>query len=72
MVQKANTQMEDRTLVNGYITYTGPNGGVEVSVYGENLGNETYRVAANFVATLWSFTRYGTPREYRIQIGYNV
>ncbi|MDG1770584.1 MAG: TonB-dependent receptor [Luminiphilus sp.] len=71
IVQKANTQMEERTLVNGYITYTGPNGGVEVSVYGKNLGNETYRVAANPVATLWNFTRHGAPREYGVQIGYN-
>jgi len=69
--QKALTQMEERTLVNGYITYNGADNGVEISIYGKNLGNEVYRVAANPVATLWNFTRHGPPREYGIQVGYS-
>ena len=71
IIQKAFTQMEERTLVNAYITYTDADGGLEVSLYGKNLTNETYRVAANPVATLWNFTRHGPPREMGIQIGYN-
>jgi len=69
--QKAFTQMEDRTLLNGYITYNAGDKGVEISVYGKNLTNEVYRVAANPVATLWNFTRHGPPREYGIQVGYS-
>jgi iron complex outermembrane receptor protein len=69
--QKANTQMEDRTLLNGYITYNAGDKGVEISIYGKNLTNEVYRVAANPVATLWNFTRHGPPREYGIQVGYS-
>lgn len=71
IVQKAFTQMEDRTLVNGFITYNGADNGIEISVYGKNLTNEIYRVAANPVATLWNFTRHGPPREYGIQVGYS-
>ena len=64
--------MEERTLVNGYITYSGGEAsGLEISLYGKNLTDERYRVAANPVATLWNFTRHGPPREYGIQIGYN-
>lgn len=69
--QKAFTQMEERTLVNGYITYSAGDKGLEISVYGKNLTNELYRVAANPVATLWNFTRHGPPREYGVQIGYS-
>lgn len=69
--QKAFTQMEERTLVNGYITYSAGDKGLEISVYGKNLTNEVYRVAANPVATLWNFTRHGPPREYGVQIGYS-
>ena len=69
--QKGNTQMEERTLVNGYITYTGADDGLEISVYGKNLTDEVYRVAANPVATLWNFTRHGPPREIGIQVGYS-
>ena len=68
--QKANTQLEERTLVNGYITYTGTQG-FEISVYGKNLTDERYRVSANPVATLWNFSRFGPPREYGVQIGYS-
>ena len=71
IVQKAFTQMEDRTLLNGFITYNGADNGIEISVYGKNLTNEIYRVAANPVATLWNFTRHGPPREYGIQVGYS-
>ena len=71
IVQKAFTQMEERTLVNGFITYNGADNGLEISVYGKNLTNEIYRVAANPVATLWNFTRHGPPREYGIQVGYS-
>jgi iron complex outermembrane receptor protein len=68
--QKGNTQIEERTLVNGYITYTGTQG-FEMSVYGKNLTDERYRVSANPVATLWNFSRFGPPREYGVQIGYS-
>jgi len=57
--------------LNGFITYNGADNGIEISVYGKNLTNEIYRVAANPVATLWNFTRHGPPREYGIQVGYS-
>ena len=33
------------------------------TLYGTNLSNETYRVAALPVAGLWNFTNYGAPRQ---------
>lgn len=69
--QKANTQLEERTLVNAYVTWESPSSAFEVSLYGKNLTDETYRVSANPVANLWNFTTYGAPRELGIQLGYS-
>ncbi|MEP1472683.1 MAG: TonB-dependent receptor [Halieaceae bacterium] len=68
--QKANTQAEERTLVNAYVTWESPNRAFEVSLYGKNLTDEEYRVAANPVAALWNFTRHGPPRHWGVQLGY--
>ena len=44
--QKANTQAEERTLVNAFVTWESSNSEFEVSVYGKNLTDELYRVSA--------------------------
>lgn len=69
--QKANTQLEERTLLNAYVTWESPDSEFKVSLYGKNLTDETYRNSANPVANLWNFTTYGPPRELGIQVGYN-
>ncbi len=69
--QKANTQLEERTLVNAYVTWESSDSAFEVSLYGKNLTDETYRVSANPVANLWNFTTHGAPRELGIQLGYS-
>ena len=68
--QKANTQAEERTLVNAYVTWESSNSNFEVSLYGKNLTDEEYRVSANPVANLWNFTRHGPPRHWGVQLGY--
>ena len=68
--QKANTQAEERTLVNAFVTWESSNSEFEVSVYGKNLTDELYRVSANPVANLWNFTRHGPPRHWGVQLGY--
>ncbi|MFT7265099.1 MAG: iron complex outermembrane receptor protein [Halioglobus sp.] len=68
--QKANTQAEERTLVNAYVTWESDSG-FKASLYGKNLTDELYRVSANPVANLWNFTRHGAPRQVGIQLGYS-
>ncbi len=69
--QKANTQIEERTLVNAFVTWESPTGAFNVSLYGKNLTDEEYRVAANPVANLWNFSRHGPPRHWGVQAGYS-
>jgi iron complex outermembrane receptor protein len=68
--QKANTQAEERTLVNAYVTWESDTG-FKASLYGKNLTDELYRVSANPVANLWNFTRHGAPRQVGVQLGYS-
>lgn len=70
VIPKANTQGEERTLVNAHLSWRDSSDKLEVTLYGKNLLDETYRVAANPVATLWNFTRHGPPRELGVQVGY--
>ena len=61
-----NTQMEKRTLVNLSATWHDAQDRFSVGVYGANLTDEVYRIAALPVAGLWNFTNYGAPRSYGV------
>jgi len=63
-----NTQMESRTLFDASVTYHDPNDRWWIRLWGANLSDETYRIAALPVAGLWNFTNYGPPRQYGITI----
>ena len=69
--QKGNTSGEDRTLVNGSISYRTADDKLNFTLYGKNLTDDTYRINGNAVATLWVFTQYGPPRELGFKVGYN-
>lgn len=70
IIPKALTQGEERTLLNAHITWESEAETFSVTAYGKNLSDETYRVAANPVATLWNFSRHAPPRELGVQLGY--
>ena len=68
--QKRNTQAEERTLVNAYVTWD-MNDNVALTLWGRNLTDETHRISANPVAALWNFTRYGAPRSIGLKAALN-
>jgi iron complex outermembrane receptor protein len=61
--------MEDRTLVNANVTWRDIGDQYWFTLYGKNLGDETYRVGSNSVAGLWNFTLFGAPMEYGVEAG---
>jgi iron complex outermembrane receptor protein len=65
-----NTQMEKRTLVGASATWHAPDDRWSAMLYGANLTDETYRVAALPVAGLWNFTNYGPPRSYGVTLNF--
>jgi iron complex outermembrane receptor protein len=63
-----NTQMEERTLLGAAVTYRDPEERWSATLFGTNLTDETYRVAALPVAGLWNFTNYGAPRQIGVSV----
>jgi iron complex outermembrane receptor protein len=66
-----NTQMEDRTLVGLSATWHAKDDRWSATLYGANLTDETYRVAALPVAGLWNFTNYGPPRSFGVTLNFS-
>ena len=60
---------DDRTLFNGSITWTESEGRYFARVYGKNLSDEEYRVGELPVADLWTFSYYGEPRTFGLEVG---
>ena len=69
--EKGNTRSEERTLVDGYIKFVDSNERFEVTAYGKNLTDETWRNSAQPVAALWTWAGYGPPREIGVRLGFN-
>jgi iron complex outermembrane receptor protein len=63
-----NTQMEERTVLGAAATYEEPDGRWSATLYGTNLTDEVFRVAALPVAGLWNFTNYGAPRQIGVSL----
>ena len=64
-----NAYLDAKTLWNAGLAWTSGNGKYFARVYGRNLTNERYRIASQSVATLWTHSQWGEPRNYGIQFG---
>jgi iron complex outermembrane receptor protein len=59
---------EDVWLLNASISYVTEDEKIRVSVFGRNLTDEEYQTSGLGVANLWSFTTYGNPQTYGIEV----
>jgi len=66
-----NTFLDERTLWNATITISDGDDRYYGRLIGKNLTDETYKVATQVVAGLWTFTNYGPPRYYAFEVGFN-
>lgn len=66
-----NTQMEERTLFGASVTFHDKDDRWSATLYGANLTDEVYRVAALPVAGLWNFTNYGPPLSVGVTLNMN-
>lgn len=62
--------LDAKNLVNLSLGWTSANGQWSARLYGKNLSDERYRVASQSVATLWTHSQFGEPRNYGLQLGY--
>ena len=62
------SEHEDVTLLNASITYYNPDETVRVALYGRNITDEEYQTAGLGVANLWTFSIYGKPATYGMEV----
>jgi iron complex outermembrane recepter protein len=67
-LNSANTQSQERTLLNASTTWTSVNDRWSLSLYGKNLLDEQYRSTGKNGANLWIFTGYGAPLQYGAEV----
>jgi iron complex outermembrane receptor protein len=63
--------LDQKTLLNASITFTSDSQRYFIRAYGRNLSDELYRIASQSVATLWTHSQFGAPRNYGIEVGVN-
>jgi iron complex outermembrane receptor protein len=64
-----NSFLNQRTLVNASVTLSDIDSNYYLRLIGRNLTDERYRTATQTVGGLWTFTTYGEPRWYGVEIG---
>ena len=66
-----DSYLDERTLLDASVTFTGGDGQWFVRAFGNNLTDERYRVASQVVSNLWTHSQFGMPRSYGVQVGMN-
>ena len=64
-----DTDIEEYTLFDAFVTYTHDSGKWYASIYGKNLSDERYHSASQYVGGLWTFSTYAPPLTYGIEFG---
>ncbi len=63
--------LDSKVLFSTGATWTSADDKYFVRAYGKNLTDRRYRVASQTVATLWTHTQWGAPRNFGVQFGVN-
>jgi iron complex outermembrane receptor protein len=64
-----NAYLDSKVLYSASLAWTSPDGQYFARLYGRNLSDKRYRIASQSVATLWTHTQWGEPRNFGIQVG---
>ncbi|MEM9335818.1 MAG: TonB-dependent receptor [Pseudomonadota bacterium] len=66
-----DTILEERVIVNASVSWESPDSTFYAAVFGKNLTDDRYKTASQAVGALWTFSNYGPPRTFGIEVGYN-
>jgi len=69
--EEFDTILETRTILGASVTWRDAEDRFYVSAFGKNLTDDRYQTAAQAVGTLWTFSNYGPPRVYGLEVGAN-
>lgn len=67
--EQFDTVLDERTILNANVTWRDQSDRYHVSVFGKNLTDDRYKTASQAVGALWTFSSYGPPRVYGIEVG---
>ncbi len=67
--EEFDTNLNARTLVSATIELAEVDDRWSLRVFGRNLTDERYRVSSQPVANLWTFSQYGEPRAFGVELG---
>ena len=65
-----DTVLEQRDLVNASIAWESADATWHAALFGKNLTDDRYKTASQSVGVLWTFSNYGPPRSYGVEVGY--
>ncbi|MEM8684701.1 MAG: hypothetical protein AAGF72_14790, partial [Pseudomonadota bacterium] len=66
-----DTVLEERVIVNASVSWESADSTYYAAVFGKNLTDDRYKTASQAVGALWTFSNYGPPRTFGIEVGYN-
>ena len=67
--EEFDTVLEARDIVNASITWTDSDDRYHVGLFGKNLTDDRYKTASQAVGILWTFSNYGAPRTFGVEVG---
>ena len=70
--EQFDTILEARSILNFNVTYSSPDESYYVAVFGKNLTDDRYKTASQAVGILWTFSNYGPPRTYGVEVGFRT
>ncbi len=60
--------LDSKVLYNASVAWTSEDGRWTARAYGRNLSDRRYRIASQSVATLWTHSQWGEPRNFGVQV----
>jgi iron complex outermembrane receptor protein len=67
--EEFDTTLNARTLVSATVELAQLDDRWSLRFFGRNLTDKRYRVSSQPVANLWTFSQYGEPRAFGVELG---
>ena len=67
--EQFDTVLEARTILNVSVTWMDAEDRWYISAFGKNLTDDRYKTASQAVGVLWTFSNYGPPTTYGLEVG---
>lgn len=67
--EQFDTVLDERSIIGASITWTDAEEKYHATLFGKNLSDDRYKTASQAVGILWTFSNYGPPRVYGVELG---